>query len=391
MRKGRRGKKPDLSEMPENSSPLEEDGILFGPHGDLEEATVDFHTMDELMRDFLGPNAELLIDPAELVSTGFQESFTPFQGSFEIDDESEKELFDTAGLKTTGLGPEDASDVFGMAETISPGINEAKSIGSCESFDDVAAKETTETAGLKTTGLEPEQLSGSVNRGEGAVGGWQEANPSTELQLSRQLSAPRQIPFHAFISYLRTRKLFDGLTDRQLAQEVKQGLSHKKPILPSTDSTLETRVQGTEKVPKTISRKGTGKKRGPYKEQQRHARSGTKNHGESISESFKYETLPRYQDAIRFVSHPQAGSEDGKADTITVENPETLPRYQETIMFVSKPQAGSEDGKANSSTVENQEGEKEVLSSLCVLSYPSRPLYDSLFFFNLINRVSTPN
>jgi hypothetical protein len=350
MPQGKRGEKPFSSEMPDTSSPLE-DEIDVDPNEELDVATVDSRTIDEIIRDFLGPDAEFAfcettgIDPELRIDRAEPASIARFHGSFEIDDETENELlFGTAGFKTTGLGPEDTSGVVGTAGTISPGMHEARSIGSCEIFDDVAFKETTDTAGLKTTGLEPEELSGSVNRGEGAVGGWQEAG-STELHLGRQRLAPRQISFHVFIGHLRTKKEFDGLTDSQLAM-VYQGLSHKKPILPLTDPTSETRVQGTDKVPLIISRKGTGKKRGPYKEQHRHARSGTANDGESISESFKYETLPRYQETIRFVSQPQVGSEDGKADIITVEN---------------------------------LEGENEVLSGLCVLSDLSQPLRLTLF------------
>jgi hypothetical protein len=349
MPQGKRGKKPASLEMPEVSSPLEEDGIHVDPIEELEE-----RTFDEIFRTLFGPNAEidfsdtigidseLRIDRAEPASTGMQDiSFPRFHDSFEIDDESEKELFDTAGLKTTGLGPEEASGV------VAPGMHEAKSAGSFdESLDDRDTKETTQIAGLKTTGLEPEHLAGSVNRAQGAVG--------------RQLSAPKQIPVHDVISRLRKQKEFDGHSDKQLEQLVYQGLSHKKPILPSTNSTLETRVQRNKILPKQISNKGTGKKRGHYqkkmpdKDQQRCAETSTANGGESISIFYKQE----------------------------------MPRFKEIIRFVSQPQAGGEHGKADSNTVKNSEGEKEVMSGLCVISDSSRPPRLTRFF-NLISRIST--
>jgi hypothetical protein len=346
MPQGKRGKKRASLEMPEDSTPLEEDDIHVDPNEELEEATMDYCIIEEMLRGFLSPNDE--IDFSEMIGIDQElSSFSRFHGSFETDDESERELFYAAGLKTTGLGPEDTYGVVCTAEATIPGLHEAKSIGFFESFDDGDAKETTETAGHKTTGLEPEQLSESVNIGEGAVGGWQEANPSTELLLGRHIPAPRHIPVQDVINHLRMQKEFDGLTDKQLAHVVYKGLSHKKPILPSTNSTLETRVQGTEKVPKRVSSKGTGKRRGPYKEQQRHAQTSTANGGESISISFKQEALPRFKETIRLVSQPQARSEDGKADSNTVKKPE---------------------------------GEKEVLSGLCVLSDSSRPLRLTHFF-----------
>jgi hypothetical protein len=237
------------------------------------------------------------------------------------------------------LGPEEASGV-------ASGVAEAGCIGSYESLDDGDGKETAATAGLKTTGLEPEQLSCFNNRAEGAISDWQDANPSTELQLGRQLSARRQIPIHAVFNCLRMEKEFNGLTDGRLAELFYQGLSHKKPILPSTDSILETRVQGTYKVPEIISRKGTGEKRGSYQKKtadkellKRHARTTTANGGESISESFIQETLPR---------------------------------FKEKNMFVSQPNAEIKDGKAERNTEKNPEGEKKVMSGLSALSDSSR-------------------
>jgi hypothetical protein len=320
MPRGKRGKKPALLEMSEDSSPLEEVDIHDDSIEEPEEATMDSHTMEEFFTSIFGANTEIdfsgttgmdlepPFDRAEPASAGID---------FESDDESERELFETAGLTTTGLGSEEAS-----------GVAKAGSIGSYESLDDGDAKETTETAGLKTTGLEPEQLSGSTNRAEGAVGGWQEANPSTELQLARPFVAPRQIPVNAVIRRLRMKKEFNELTDDQLGEMVYQGLSHKKPILPSTDPTSETRVRGTYKVPKKISPKGTGKRRGSYKKKtadrellKRDAHTTTANGGESISESSILGTLPRFKEIIRSVSQPQVESED-EVERNTVKKPE---------------------------------------------------------------------
>jgi hypothetical protein len=337
MPRGKRGKKPASLKMSEDSSLLEEVGIdadfneeVVVATTDVEEATMESSPMEEFIRSLLGENTEvdfgdmtgmdleLPFGPAEPASTAGMEdiSFTPSHGRFESDDESRSELFDTAGLKTTGLGPSEAS-----------GVAKARSIGSCESLDDRDAEETTETAGLKTTGLEPEQLSGSTNRAEGPVGGWQEANPSTELQLARPRSAPRHID--DVIRRLRMEEGFDGLTDDQLAKMVRKGLSHKKPILPSTDPTSETRVQGTDEVPKIISSKGTGKKRGNYKKKtantellKRDAHTTTANGGESTSESVILGTLPRFKEISRFVSEPHEESKDEKAGRNTEKKPE---------------------------------------------------------------------
>lgn len=385
MAQGKRGKKPASSEMPEDSPLLEEDDLCVDPIEELEEATADSRTFDEFFRSFFGTNAEidyhsettginpeLLIDRAEPASTGMQDiSFAHFRDSFNIDDESERDLLSIAGLKTTRLGPEETSGVVDSDKAIAPAMYEAKSIGSFdESLDDGDAKEMTKTAGLKTTGLKPEQLSGSVNRGEGVSSGWQEANPSTELQLGRQLSAPRQIPVQAVLSRLRMKKEFARFTERQLTQMVYQGLLNKNPILPSTDSILETRVPGTYKVPKTRSPRGTGRRRGPYRKKpadeellKPHAQTSTANGGESISISFKKETLPRFKEIILFVSRPQVESE------------------------VSPSQAGSEDAEEDSSTVKKLEDEKEVMSGMCVLSDSSRP-HRLTRFFNLISRIS---
>jgi hypothetical protein len=331
MPPGKRGKKPLSLEMSEDSSLLEEDDSHVDSVEELEEGTVDFRTMDEIFTSYYGPNAEIdfgettgidlemCIDRAESASTGMQDtSLPPLYDIFESDDENGRELLDTAGLKTTGLEPEEAAGV-------AYGVAEAESINSYESFDDGDGKETTATAGLvKTTGLEPEQLSGSINRAEGAIGGWQEANLSTELQLSRQLSARRQIPVQAVINLIRMKKDCAGYTDEQLTQ----GLSHKKPILPSTESTLETRVRGTSKVPKRISLKRPGKKRGHYKKKtadkkflKRDARTNTANGGESISFLYEQE-MPPFKEIVRTVSQPQAGSKDGKAERNTENNPE---------------------------------------------------------------------
>jgi hypothetical protein len=372
MPRRKRGKKSASLDMLEDSSLLEEVDIPVDPIEALEEGTVDSFT------NHFGPNAEidlcevsgmdleLPFDQAELASAGIQDiSFLRFHGS-EIDDESGRELFDTAGLKTTGLGPEEAS-------AVAYGVAEAESISSYESLDDGDAKETTATAGLKTTGLEPEQLSSLTNRAEGAIGGWPEANPSTELQLGRQLSARRQIPVHAVINRLRMEKKFDGLTDKQLIRMVCQGLSHKKPILPSTDSISETRVQGTSKVPKRISRKGTGKKRGNYKKKTADkellkfdAKTSTANGGESIS-FLNEQEMPRFKETFLSVSQPQAGSE-------------VSPPQVESE--VSQPQAGSEDVKVDNDTVKKPVGKKKVMSDLCVPFDSWRP-HRLIRFFNL--------
>jgi hypothetical protein len=370
MPQGKRGKKPASLEMPEDLSPLEEDDIHVDHIEELEE-----RTLDEIFRTVFGPNAvidfsdtigidsELCIDRAEPASTWMQDiSFPRFHDSFEIDDESEKELFDTAGLKTTGLGPEEASGV-----AIASAMHETESIGSYESLNDIDAKETTQTAGLKRTGLEPEHLAGSVNRAQGAVGGWQEANPSTKLQLGRQLSAPKQIPVHDVISLLRKQKEFDGQSDKQLAQLVYQGLSNKRPILPSTNSTLETRVQGNRKLPKQISSKGTGKKRGNYKKKMADKKLLIK------PEAWTQTSI--------------AGPNGG--ESISKLSEQEMPRFKEISRFASQPQAGGEDGKADSNTVKKSEGEKEVMSGLCVISDSSRPPRLTRFF-NLISRISTP-
>jgi hypothetical protein len=332
MPREKRGKKPASLEMSEDSSLLEEVDIHVDSIEDPEESTADSRTMDELFIRYFGPNAEidfgqttgidleLRIDRAEPDSTEMQGiSLPPFYGSFEVDDESGRELFDTAGLKTTGLGPEEASGV-------ASGVAEAGSISSYESLDDGDGNQTTATAGLKTTGLEPEQLSGSIDRAEGAIGGWQEATPSTELHLGRQLSA--RIPVHTVVNRLRMEKEFAGMSVKQLTRVVCQGLSHKKPILPSTDSILETRVQGTYKVPKIISRKGTGKVRGSYQKKtadkellKRDALTNTANGGESISFFYEQE-MPRFKERFRSVSQPQVESEDGKVDSDTVKKPD---------------------------------------------------------------------
>ena len=336
---------------------------------------MDSRTMEEYVRSLFGANTvidfsettgmdlELPFDRTEHASSGMQDmSFSPFHGSFESDDESGSELFDTAGLKTTGLGPEETS---GAAH----GVAEAGSVSSNESLDDGDGKETTATAGLKTTGLEPEQLSGSINRAEGAIGCSQETIPSTGLELTGR----KQIPVRAVITRLRMEKEFDGLTDRQLAELVFKGLSHKKPILPSTDSILETRVRGTSKVPKRISRKGTGKKRGHYKKKtadkellKRDAKTNTANGGESIS-FFNNQKMPPFKERIRSVSEPQAGSE-------------VSPPQAESE--VSQPQAESEDGKVDNATVKKLKGEKKVMSDLCVLFDSWRP-HRLIRFFNL--------
>jgi hypothetical protein len=378
MPQGKRGEERASMESLEDSSPPTEDESNIDPTSTaLEEATVDSHDVAEWLGGIFGPDVEAdfggtagiysepLDDRVGISPTGLQEmSSTGFCGSFGADDENAKETSDTAGLKTTGLEPETISGAANAAEAVYQGMQEGNSIGLGGSFevDDTDTNDANEA--FVTAGLEPEHIYGSGGRADGAV--------DMGLHLGRQLPASRRIPVDEVIRHLRKKKEFDGLTHSQLVRVIHQGLSHKKPILPSSDSTLETRVQGTEQVPNKSNRKGTGQPRGPYMEGQRDSFTITADGGASKTMSRKLsqkERLPQFQEKTLFVSKPHAGSEDYKEDSNTVESitmsrKESLPQFQEKIMFVSKPHAGSEDDKEDSNTVEKLEGERKVLPEL---------------------------
>lgn len=155
-----------------------------------------------------------------------------------------------------------------------------------------AVEATPGRAGLKTTGLEPEDYSGSAERAsvrpreEDPVGIGSNARPQDDVS---KASVESTDEYHGAASAIRKQggdeacegspfegpPLLEHESDwmkNELVAKNELGTSKYTTSLPRVSKnknkpsqSLETRVQGNPELPKKTKRKGTGEKRGPYK------------------------------------------------------------------------------------------------------------------------------